>query len=156
MEEGKTTYISKEGLAKLQEELLQLKNVRRREIADRIQQAKELGDLSENAEYAEAKNEQAFIEGRLLEIESLIRNAVVIDDQHKKGGGISVGSSVELLHNGKTVTYMIVGTSEADPGKGRISNESPIGKNLLGKKIGESISVTSPSGANDYTVQGIH
>lgn len=152
MEDGKTTYISKDGLTKLQEELHTLKNVRRREIADRIQQAKELGDLSENAEYAEAKNDQAFIEGRILEIETLVRNAVVIDEQHKKGNGITVGSRVNLEKNGEKLTYTIVGSSEADPAGGKISNESAIGKGLLGKKAGERLVVTLPAGRVEYDI----
>lgn len=144
------SYISKEGLKKLEEELAHLKNVRRREVADRIQQAKELGDLSENAEYVEAKTEQGFVEGRILEIEHIMRNASIIEEQ--TGDAINVGSTVTVTFDGKEATYSIVGSSEADPMSGKISNESPLGKAFLGLRKGEKVVIETPKGSNEYTI----
>jgi transcription elongation factor GreA len=148
------TYITKDGLQKLHNEIVFLKNVKRREIADRIQQAKELGDLSENAEYVEAKNEQAFIEGRILEIEHLLRNATIIPEK-TIGDIVSVGSTIVVKHDGARMEYCIVGSSEADPANGKISNESPLGKAFLGKRSGESIEVLTPGGTKRYTIQKV-
>ncbi|MFH1171701.1 MAG: transcription elongation factor GreA [bacterium] len=147
-------YITREGLQKIDEELSFLKNVKRREIADRIQQAKELGDLSENAEYVEAKNEQAFIEGRILELENVHRNAEVIEETH--GGDIvRVGSTILFEYDGQTGEYLIVGSSEADPSHGRISNESPLGKAFIGRSVGESVEITTPRGTILYTIKKV-
>ena len=150
----KGTYLTKEGLGKLQEELQQLKSVKRREIADRIQQAKELGDLSENAEYVEAKNEQGFVEGRILELENTLRNAIVIQESGSSEI-VSVGSVITAKVDGKSFTYTIVGSSESDPANGKISNESPLGSGFLGKKIGEKIDVPTPRGVISYTIVSI-
>jgi len=124
------TFITEAGLGKLKQELDELKGSRRKEIAERIQEAKELGDLSENAEYAEAKNEQSFAEGRILEIESIIK---IRDDKETK-------------------EYFIVGSSEADPSKGRISNESPIGQAFIGKKVGDIIEINVPQGSKKFKI----
>ncbi|MBU0597784.1 transcription elongation factor GreA, partial [Patescibacteria group bacterium] len=129
------TFITSDGLNKLKNELDKLKTKKRKEIAERIQEAKELGDLSENAEYVEAKNEQAFVEGRIQEIDSLIKHATIIK-QTKTGDTVEVGSKIKIKDDNDTKEYYIVGSNEADPSKGKISNESPIGKAFLGKKIG--------------------
>ncbi len=140
------TYLTSEGQTKLKTELDMLIRVRRKEIAARIQEAKELGDLSENAEYQEAKNEQSFNEGRIEELEATLRNVQVIDESKKDGNGtVQVGSIVHA-HNGKDHQLHIVGSNEADPLSGKISNESPLGLALLGKKAGDKAEVTTPSG----------
>jgi len=148
------TFITKEGLDKIKKELQQLKTVKRREIAWRIQEAKELGDLSENAEYAEAKNEQAFIEGRIIEIENIIKNAVIITDK-KISDIVRIGSTIKVENNGIINTYTIVGSNEADPELGKISNESPLGKSFLGKKIGEIVETSVPKGTTKFKVISI-
>lgn len=141
-------YITQEGLEKLKKELEVLKTVKRKEIIERIRNAKELGDLSENAEYAEAKDEQSFIEGRILEIENFINKAVIIDANSKDTGIVSVGNTVIISCEGGVgkKEYTIVGSNEANPAHGKISNESPLGKAFLGKKIGEKVEVVVPRG----------
>ncbi|MFH1781023.1 MAG: transcription elongation factor GreA [Patescibacteria group bacterium] len=152
MANQKQTYITEEGLNKLKEELDILKNTKRKEIANRIKEAKELGDLSENAEYQEAKEEQSFVENRVLELESIIRNVNLIK-KDKKANDVVVGSTIEVEKDGgNKFTYTIVGSSEADPTKGLISNESPIGMAFLGKKVGEETQVEAPSGAIKFKV----
>lgn len=150
----KVTYLTKDGLAKLQAELEELVKVRRKEIAVRIQEAKELGDLSENAEYQEAKNEQAFNEGRIEEVENILKHAEVITEG--KGNGIvQVGSSVEAETARGPVTLVIVGSNEADPLHGKISNESPLGQALLGKRANDAVTVTTPKGEMAYTIKKV-
>ncbi len=146
-------YLTEEGKKKLVAELHELKSVRKREVANRIEKAKELGDLSENAEYADAKDEMAFIEGRIIELEDTINRGKIIES----GGtdAVSIGCTVEIEGGGQKKTYTIVGSSEADPNAGRISNETPIAQALLGKKIGETIEVTLPAGKITYTVRSI-
>jgi len=151
--EAKPYYITKEGLNKLQEELRHLKGEKRREIAARIEKAKELGDLSENAEYAEAKDEMAFVEGRVLELESSISRAAIID--HHNANMVTIGARVTINGEGKEKTYTIVGSNEADPTQGKISNETPIAQALIGKKIGEEVEVATPRGKIKYTVKSI-
>lgn len=145
------TYLTKEGLIKLKAELELLVHVRRKEIASRIQEAKELGDLSENAEYQEAKNEQAFNEGRIEELESTLRNVNIIEEQTTGNGVIQVGSTVHA-DNGNNHTLQIVGSNEADPLSGKISNESPLGLSLLGKRAGDKVTITTPRGPVSYTI----
>lgn len=151
----RVSYLTKEGLTKVQEELNLLVHVRRREIAARIQEAKELGDLSENAEYAEAKNEQAFNEGRIEELEQTLKHAVVIDHHAPSNGTVQVGSEVKATVNGKSLTLSIVGSNEADPLTGRISNESPLGQALLGQAVGANVTVATPKGDIVYTIDAI-
>lgn len=151
MEEN-VTYLTQEGLEKLKVELDTLVRSRRKEIAARIQEAKELGDLSENAEYQEAKNEQAFNEGRIEELENIIKHAAIIEEDKKPSGIIQVGSTVTLSKDGATIAYQIVGSNEADPINGKISNESPIGRALLGKKVAEIAVVVTPKGDVNYEV----
>lgn len=150
------TLVTKEGLKKLKDELEFLKNVRRKEVAQRLKEAISYGDLSENSEYEEAKNEQAFTEGRILELEQKIKSAKIISDKHTAASGkeVNIGSTV-TVHNredDESQTYTIVGTTEADPFECKISNESPIGKALLGRRKGESVSVHSPAGTVEYEV----
>jgi transcription elongation factor GreA len=146
-------YVTKEGLEKLKKELNELKNVRRKEVAARIEVAKDMGDLSENAEYNEAKEEQGFVEGRIAELEALVPNAVIIERGNEQM--VSVGSTVRIEANGKEREYTIVGASEADPVKGRISNESPLGTAFLGKSAGDSVEVKVPSGKIVYHIISI-
>ena len=150
----KATILTPEGLRRLEHELEHLKTVRRKEVAVRIKQAKEFGDLMENSEYEDAKNEQAFVEGRILQLEQMLRNAKVIDNQHTPLDRVAVGSTVRLkeLASGEEITYMIVGSAEADPTKDKISDESPVGRALLGKRKGEAVEVTAPAGKMRYTV----
>jgi transcription elongation factor GreA len=153
----KETILTREGLRKLEEELEHLKGIRRKEVAERIKLAKEFGDLAENAEYDDAKNEQAFIEGRILQIEQMLRSARVIDDAAVAGDVVSVGTTVRLkdVAAGGELTYTIVGSAEADPLADRISNESPVGRALLGRKKGETITVRVPAGTLTYTILDI-
>ncbi len=129
----------------MKEELDELKKVKRPQVIDRIQKAKELGDLSENAEYADAKDEQSFIEGRISELENLINKALVIDSAKAKGQ-VDMGRTVVVECDGGTRQYTIVGSKEANPSQGIISNESPIGRAFLGKKVGETVEVEIPRG----------
>ncbi len=148
------TFITQSGLEKLGEELKGLKTVKRREIAQRIQEAKELGDLSENAEYVEAKNDQAFVEGRIAELEATIKNAVIIDEANHTGL-VRVGSTVKIKGDDGTEQYEIVGSNEADPNNGRISNESPLGQVLVGKKVGDTVEVKAPKGQRHFKIMSI-
>jgi transcription elongation factor GreA len=148
---GKTTYISKDGLAKLRTELEEMLNVRRPEIAQRIHDAKEHGDLSENAEYEDAKNEQAFVEGRIQTLEAMIKNATLIDE-HTSTDHVQIGSTVKVDGEEGAETFQIVGSAEAKPAAGKISNESPVGRALLGRKKGEKVLVKVPAGDFSYTI----
>jgi transcription elongation factor GreA len=143
-------YLTKNGLEKLQAELDDLKNTKRPEITDRIAQAKELGDLAENAEYQSARNDQAFNEGRILELEAVLKQAVIIEDNVASNSEVSVGSKIKVKEHHDTgmkeKDYHIVGSHEADPVVGKISNKSPIGKALLGAKVGETLEITLPKG----------
>jgi transcription elongation factor GreA len=151
---NKPAYLSREGLAKLREELEEMVNVRRAEVASRIHEAKEHGDITENAEYEDAKNEQAFVEGRIQTLSALIKNAVIIEEKHSTTH-VQIGSTVELEGDNGPEKYMIVGSAEAAPLEGRISNESPVGRSLLGKKKGERVTVSSPAGDSIYKIVGI-
>lgn len=145
----KTYQITEAGKKELEAELETLKS-RRGEIADKIAEARNYGDLSENADYDTAREDQALVETRVAEIEDILMNAEII--KASKGSKIAVGSTVELKSNGKTFTYTLVGPVEADPLEGKISNESPIGLALMGKKVGESASVSLPKGEVVYEV----
>ena len=140
-------YLSREGLEKLKSELEQLRTVRRHESAARIQQSRERGGIVSNAEYEEAKNELAFTEGRILTLDNLVNNAVIIDESGGVRESVEVGVTVTVQHqDGKLVEYTITGSTEADPAQGKISNVSPIGRSLLGKRVGEITEVNIPSG----------
>lgn len=140
-------YLTPEGLAKLKAELDYLYTVRRHEIAERIQKAKELTDTVDNAEYEDAKNEQAFVEGRILTLERMIKNAAVIPHEETPPQQVKLGAKVTVqTQDGTEEHYFIVGSAEADPSEGKISNESPVGKVLLGKRPGEEVEVRTPGG----------
>jgi transcription elongation factor GreA len=142
----KPVPLTREGKAKLEEELEDLR-AQRRVVAERIHNAQELGTSQNDAEYDDAKQEQGMIEGRILEIENILRRATLIDESvAHKAGRVLVGSGVEVEQDGQRRHYMIVGAPEADPGKGKISNESPVGAALLGKAVGESVDVNVPRG----------
>ena len=144
----KEVILTPTGLKKLEEELEYLKTVKRREIAERIKQAIEFGDISENSEYEDAKNEQAFVEGRILTLEKKLRYARVLDDSEVDTNVISLGCKVLLkdLETGDELEYVIVGSMEANPGENKISNVSPVGKALMGAKIGDTVEVSVPAG----------
>ncbi len=150
----KIQYVSPEKLEQLQQELVMLKTVRRREVASKIESAKALGDLSENAEYHEAKDEMAFIEGRIMEIEHILKNASVVEPS-KSTGVVRVGSTLEVDVNGKHKTYKIVGSNEADPLQGLISNESPLGNAFLGHAKGDRVEAVTPAGIQVYVIISI-
>ncbi len=142
----KDNYISKDGLEKVKVELEQLINIERPEVIERIARARELGDLSENAEYHEAREKQSFIEGRIQELEYLLKNATIIKAS-KKTDAVSIGSTVHAsCDNGLKLKYTIVGHTEANPGEGRISNESPLGQAFIGKGIGHEFELNVPAG----------
>ncbi len=148
------TILTKDGLQKLEDELELFKTVRRQEVAERLKVAISYGDISENSEYDDAKNEQAFIEGRILELEKMIRNAEVIDTADISKDIVTLGSLVTVLDvdmEDKTV-YEIVGTTEADPSENRISNESPVGSAILGQKVGAKVTVITPMGSLSYEI----
>ncbi len=155
-EHEKETILTPEGLRKLEEELDFLKSVKRKEIAERIKQAKEFGDLMENSEYEDAKNEQAFTEGRILMLEAMLRNAKVINNHDVRSDVVTVGSTVRLVdETGEELSYTIVGSAEADPARDRISNESPVGRALLGKRKGQTVTVEVPAGTIRDTIRAI-
>ena len=151
---NKPAYVSKEGLEQIRQELDELVNVRRAEIASRIQEAKEHGDITENAEYEDAKNEQAFVEGRIQALSALVKNAVVIEESHSKTH-VQIGSTVTIQSQDGKESFTIVGSAEAAPADGRISNESPVGRALLGRKKGDEIVVTVPAGDYKYKILSI-
>lgn len=153
----KAVPMTKDGLERLEKELDQLRNVRRFEVAERIHAAKELASAQNNAEYEEAKNEQAFVEGRIMTLEHLIQNASVIDEEAAhKASRIQLGSKVTVnTAEGKSMEYQIVGPAEAMPTDGLISHESPVGKALLGKRVGDEVQVSVPRGVMKFTVTSI-
>ena len=144
-------YITKERLEEFKVELEELKNAKRQEVAQRLKQAKEYGDLSENSEYAEAREEQASVETRIAELEELLKNAVLIE-KTIPDGAVQVGSTVTVKKGGKLFEYTIVGIYEVKPEEGRISDESPLGKAFIGHKVGETVSVTVPAGTSTYEI----
>jgi transcription elongation factor GreA len=148
---NKPTYISREGLEKLRTELDEMVSLRRPEIAQRIHDAKEHGDLTENAEYEDAKNEQAFVEGRIQQLEALIKNATLIEENHGNDH-VSIGSTVKVDGPDGKESFTIVGSTEARPTEGRISNESPVGRALLGRKKGDMVTVQVPAGDIAYKI----
>lgn len=154
--EDRVTLVTKDGLRKLTEELDYLRNVKRKEVAKRIKEAISYGDLSENSEYEDAKNEQAFIEGRILELEEKIKYVKIIEENHSKAKTVQIGSSVTIRRLQKAKAeleeYTIVGSTEADPINNKISNESPVGKALLGRMAGEKVQVVVPKGDIEYEI----
>jgi transcription elongation factor GreA len=157
--DDKVILVTKDGYKKLTEELENLKNVKRKEIAGRIKEAISYGDLSENSEYEEAKNEQAFIEGRILELEEKVKYAKIIDEKHKKGDAtVQLGSKVKVKNRSKksidTQEFIIVGSTEAD-WEMKISNESPVGSALLDRSVGDRVKVAIPTGVVEYEIMSI-
>lgn len=151
----KEVFLTVEGLKNLEQELDHLKSVKRRDVAERIKQAIEFGDISENSEYDDAKNEQAFIEGKIMELEKKLRNARIIEEVDTDK--VSLGSTVVIkdLEFGDVFEYAIVGSTEADPSANRISNESPVGEALIGKTVGSVIEVNVPAGIIKYELMGL-
>lgn len=154
----KNVFLTPEGLLKLETELDDSKSIKRREVADRIKQALAFGDISENSEYDQAKNEQAKLEERIAKLESILRNAKLIDEDEITTDVVSVGSKVIVLdvEYDEEMEYTIIGSAEADPYNGRISNESPVGSALLGKKSGDTIDVQVPDGTIKYKIISIN
>jgi transcription elongation factor GreA len=144
----KEVALTPQGQSKLEEELTHLETVRRREVGERIKEAKEFGDISENSEYEDAKNEQAWVESRIIEINQILAHATIIDPP-KKSDKVTLGSKVEIkdAETGDTHRYQVVGSAEADPTHDRISNESPVGQAIMGHKKGEVVQVTTPRGS---------
>lgn len=154
-DESKVTLVTKEGFAKLKEELEQLRNVKRKEVAERLKEAISYGDLSENSEYEEAKNEQAFVEGRIAELEEKVKYAKIIQEKHDVKT-VQIGTRVVIKDIGRkkadSEEYTIVGSTEADPLEHKISNESPVGSALLDKKKGDIVKVFAPRGVVEYEI----
>ena len=161
----KETILTTDGLKKLEQKLEHLKSVRRQEVAERIKQAIEFGDISENAEYEDAKNEQVFIEGELQSLEKMLRSAKLIETCDANSETVGLGCTVTLkevkegktraANNGREMIYTIVGSAEADPGEARISNESPVGSAVLGQKVGQIVEVVAPAGRMKFKVVNI-
>jgi transcription elongation factor GreA len=151
---AKQVLLTDEGLRKLEAELEDLKTVKRKEIAEKIKVALSFGDLSENSEYDEAKNDQAMVESRIAQLEAMLKNVKVIDEDDLSTEMIHVGSKIQVkdLEFGDTVEYQIVGSNEADPLEGRISDESPVGKGMLGHKVGDKVTIETPAGNAEYEV----
>lgn len=147
-------YLTPEGLEKLKKELAELKTTKRQEIAERLEQAKALGDLSENAEYEEAKEEQSMVETHIAELEDVLRSVVVIQ-KSTQTDHVTIGSTIRISSENGEETYTIVGSEEADPLNGKISNESPLGSAFLEKKVGETVEVRTPGGSTAYTIEEI-
>jgi transcription elongation factor GreA len=145
--------MTKEGKEKLEQEIEYLKAVKRKEVVERIKIARSFGDLSENSEYDSAKEEQAFVEGRITTLENMIRNAKIIVEDATNPDTVTLGKSVTFIElpDGDEETYSIVGSAEADPFEGKISNDSPIAKSLIGNKVGDTVNVSTPGG--DMTVK---
>ncbi|MFD1736678.1 transcription elongation factor GreA [Bacillus salitolerans] len=148
MSTEKTYPMTKAGKEKLEQELDHLKSVKRKEVVERIKIARGFGDLSENSEYDAAKDEQAFVEGRISLLENMIRKAVIIEESVENTNNVSLGKTVSFkeLPNGEEETYTIVGSAEADPFEGKISNDSPIARSLMGKQVGDEVTVQTPGG----------
>lgn len=154
---AKEVVLTYEGLKKLENELEYLKGQKRREVAERIKQALSFGDLSENSEYDEAKNEQAQVEVRIVQVEKILKNAKVIDEDEVTTDVVSVGSKVKMLdvEFNEEVEYLIVGSTEADPNNAKISNESPVGAGIIGKKVGDVVDIEVPMGVVQYKILDI-
>jgi transcription elongation factor GreA len=149
--------LTREGFEKLQEEFNYLTEERRREVADRIRQAREFGDISENSEYDDAKNEQYLLERRISEVQRRLRNAKVVDPSGAEAGAVDLGTRVTLRLVGKDEerTFEIVGANESDPGSGKLSHSSPVGRAVLKRRVGETVTVSTPRGAAEYEIINI-
>lgn len=151
----KKYLLTKEGLEKLNQELKVLVTEKRKDVIERIRDAASHGDLSENADYAQAREEQSFIEGRIMEIEDMIKNAEIITES-KHGNSVTIGSNITVKVNGEEKDYYIVGSNEANPSEGKISNESVVGQQMLGKRVGEKFTVETPAGTKEYEIVSIN
>ncbi len=149
-------YLTKKGHKDLREELDHLLTKERKAVSERIKAAKAHGDLSENSEYSDAKEQQSFVEGRIIEIEHILKNAEIIKERHGSCKKIDLGCTVHLSNKQTDLEYKIVGSVEADPEKGLISNQSPIGKALLGKKQGDEVEVSVPAGVTKYEIKKVN
>lgn len=154
MNTDKPVYVSAEGLKKLEAELEELRTAKRAEVAERIHNAMEFGDFSENSELEQAKNDQAFLEGRILTLEAMLKNAVVIDE-NGHSDRVEIGSHVMVEAEGQRTEYVIVGSAEAAPSNGKISNESPVGRALLGHRAGEKVTLTVPAGTVEMKIVAV-
>ena len=154
MTESKKYVMTYEGVKKVEEELNYLKTVKRKEITEKIKVALGYGDLSENSEYDEAKNEQAFTEGRIIQLENMLKNATVVDESEIEVGKVSIGSIVKVkdLEFDEEVEYSIVGSAEADPMEGKLSNESPVGSALIGASVGDIVEAAIPDGVCKFEI----
>ena len=155
MNADKPVYVSAQGLKKLEAELEELRTKGRAEVAERIHNAMEFGDFSENSELEQAKNDQAFLEGRILSLEQMLKNAVTID-QNGHHDRVEVGSKVIVESDGEKTEYVIVGSDEAAPAEGRISNESPVGKALIGHRAGEKVRLSVPAGSIEVRIVAVN
>ncbi|WP_080874282.1 transcription elongation factor GreA [Oceanobacillus timonensis] len=153
----KSFYMTEEGKAKLEDELHYLKTDRRQEVVERIKVARDFGDLSENSEYDAAKDEQAFVEQRITQVENMIRNAEIIENDNANPDVVALGKTITFveLPDGDEETYTIVGSAEADPFEGKISNDSPMAKSLLGHEIGKDVTVTTPAGEIEVRITNV-
>jgi len=152
----KKIYLTKDGLIELKKEYELLTKITRPDVLERVSQARSMGDLSENAEYVAAREELSFIDGRIEELEELIKQAVLIQESHVKGGNVvKLGSTVAVNIKGKKEIFTVVGEWEADPDDKKISHESPLGKALIGKKVGEKVEVEAPAGIVVYTIASV-
>lgn len=153
---NKPVFLTKEGRAKIEAELKHLREVRRPQVAERIKAAKQYNDSGDTSEFDEAKNEQAFVEGRILTLENQLAYAVIIEEDNRSGDSVRIGSRVTLVNEeGVREQYTIVGSAEANAKMGKISNESPVGRALLGKSIGDRVEVVAPAGVIAFTIEGI-
>ena len=153
--DDETVVVTKDGLKALEKDLAHLKKDRRRQVAERLKEAISYGDLSENSEYEEAKNEQAFVEGRILELEVMIKKAKVVDQKHHSKKVVEIGTKVKIKNTKRKTEefeFIIVGSTESDPFSGRVSNESPVGESLMGAKQGEKVMVNAPGGRAEFEV----
>ncbi|WP_406541911.1 transcription elongation factor GreA [Clostridium ljungdahlii] len=157
MSGSKKYVMTYEGITKLEDELEYLKTAKRREIMEKIKVALSFGDLSENSEYDSAKNEQAFVEGRIVQLENMLKNATIVDEEEIPPGVVGIGSIVKVRDYdfNEEVEYLIVGSAEADSINNKISNESPVGKGLVGKKAGDIVEVQVPDGVSKYEILSI-
>ena len=152
--DNKQVKLTEDGLKQLEEELEYLKTKKRKEVSEKIKVALGFGDLSENSEYDEAKNEQAQVEARIVSVENMLKNAIVIDESERDTSKVELGATVTIhdIEFDEDITYKIVGSKEADPDEGRLSDESPLGKSLMGKAEGEMIDVDAPAGVIQYKI----
>lgn len=150
-------YLTEEGAADLRKELDELVKVRRPALANKLKEAREMGDLSENADYIDAKEQQAFLEGRIQQLEHVLRSATIISDDQRSNATVHVGNRVTVVEDGfdEPEEYVIVGVAEASPSEGKISNESPLGRALLGRAPGDSVVVEAPAGELRFTIKSI-